>query len=683
MSRQKVISFLSYSVILTLIASVLSSALPMVKPSFASHENISVDIDDVSYGQSDEVVISGTIEDVNADEDQVNITVEEPDGTDSDENVDLETNGDFSFVYEISNSADDGVFTVEVKYDGESVFSYFLVDEDTDPVIAETDDPSYDAGDDVQITGNVEDTVSSVDVVEITIKAPNGVTIVNSHDEDLDSQDDYEYTYGLDNDADHGRYAVIVTYDDNDEGSAIFEVNDASSGGSDQITAQLSKTLYKPGDTVVISGEINDVDPDEGQVDIVVKDPSNLEIQDELVDLQSDDSFDFDFDLDDNAKQGKYTVTISYISDDKVITFDVSTSSGSSTFSAKLDKTSYLAGDSMVISGTVPKILSDQTINIQVYRPDATPVLSSYAYVEPSSDRSYTATLSLPLTLKVAENYKVKINYSDDQSEVLFSITGQSSDTSGGVITVKTDSLKYNVGANVKISGKVAASAIVPGEKVLIQVFNPDEALSRTDPVDLASDGTFTYEFPLAGAYNSLSGDYQLIAVYDLKKAKSTFEVEGVAGAHDRYNLKVLNNTYTIEYDVSGGSIKSMFVKPSELKLVISIDAQEDGQLLLVLPRNVIDAVKNGTDIDFLVASTDIEAGIGGNLDVTESQVTDDNRTIVIDYKKGTDLIEISGTSVVPEFGPLSGIILATAIAIIIVGFARSQNRIGLFPHRN
>jgi predicted secreted protein with PEFG-CTERM motif len=94
----------------------------------------------------------------------------------------------------------------------------------------------------------------------------------------------------------------------------------------------------------------------------------------------------------------------------------------------------------------------------------------------------------------------------------------------------------------------------------------------------------------------------------------------------------------------------------------------------LVLPRVVIDAVQDGKDVKYLVASTDLEAGAGASPDVTESETTDESRTVVIDYTKGTDLIEISGTSVVPEFGPISAIILALAIVAVILVTARFRN---------
>jgi predicted secreted protein with PEFG-CTERM motif len=76
-----------------------------------------------------------------------------------------------------------------------------------------------------------------------------------------------------------------------------------------------------------------------------------------------------------------------------------------------------------------------------------------------------------------------------------------------------------------------------------------------------------------------------------------------------------------------------------------------------------------------VVATTDIEAGAGGNANIDESSTSGNTRTVVIDYKKGTDLIEISGTSVVPEFGAISAIVLAIAIVGIIMATARFGNK--------
>ncbi|MGI0025667.1 MAG: PEFG-CTERM sorting domain-containing protein, partial [Nitrososphaera sp.] len=94
-----------------------------------------------------------------------------------------------------------------------------------------------------------------------------------------------------------------------------------------------------------------------------------------------------------------------------------------------------------------------------------------------------------------------------------------------------------------------------------------------------------------------------------------------------------------------------------------------------VLPRHVIDAVEGGLDVKYVVATTDIDTGSDSTANVIESDASGESRTLVIEYEAGTDLIEILGTKVVPEFGIYSAIILAAAMLGIIAVTARFSNR--------
>jgi predicted secreted protein with PEFG-CTERM motif len=675
MQRPRTSQFLAYALILTLVGSVISLAIPTFQPSYASHKNISVEIDhdiDEPYGQSDDVVISGSIDEVEDDEDTVTIKIKSPTGaTIKTLTSTLDDDGNFDDSYSISGTAADGVYAIEVDYNGEKVYSFFVVDEDS-KIIVETDETSYQGGDEITVSGQVDDVVDGEDDVQITIIDANNVKILNEEDVTLGDggvdDDEFEFTFDdLDSDADHGRYAVIVSYDSDDQqGFALFEVEDPDAGSGDNISAEMSDDTYAPGDTVSLSGTIDDTDSST-DLEIVVKDPDNHIVSaygDDNVAVASNGDFDYDFDLEDDADEGKYTVTITYGSDDLKLDFTVDEDAGSSTtakLTVKLNKTSFLAGDSIIVTGTVPKIVNDEDVNVLAYDKDSI-FTGASQYVTPSSDKTYSATLKLKSDLKVQDGYQVRVNYNGEEVKATFSITGQTE-----VLTVKTDKPKYDIGSTVKITGQVASGSIVSGMKVLIQVYNPDDAAYRIDPVDVSSDGSFSYSMPVGGDLG-VPGTYEVKATYNGKQVKTTFDIGSSSTA---YNLKAGSKTYPIQYGISSGTIKSMFVQTADNKLVIAVDATEDGQLTLVLPREVIDAIQEGKDIPFVVATTDLEAGAGGNADIDESSTNGSTRTVVIDYKKGTDLIEISGTSVVPEFGAISAIVLAIAIVGIIMATAR------------
>jgi len=671
-------SFLAYILIASLSASIFCSLVPISQFSYATHKNISIELDDDRYRQGDEVAISGTIDDVDDSEDRVTITVTDPNGSEDDHDSTLSSNGDFDWVYDLSSGADDGVYTVEVEYNGDKYYTFFIVDEDNDPVEVETADTTYDAGESVKITGQV-DPETGENAVEITVIDPTNHKLLDSKSVNLNG-DEFSYTYKLSSTANHGWFAVIVEYN-GEEGSTLFEVNEESSGGgsdsSDQITAETSKAAYKPSDTVTITGEISDVDPDEDQVNVVIKNPSGTKLVDKDVDIESDDTFETTYKLASDAKIGKYSVIVSYIDDDLTINFDVSTtaSGGSSSFTGKLDKSSYMAGETMTVTGKVPKIVKDETVNVQVFRPDSTPVLASSAFIEPDSDLTYTATLRLKSDLTTGDKYKVKIDYNGEELTLPFAISGQSSDETGD-ISVKTDKSSYSAGSTVKITGKVASDLIVAGKEVLIRVYNPSDAAYRFDPVTPSSDGSYTYSLVVGGNLG-IPGKYTVIASYDKKESRTTFDLTGAEG-RSTYSLKAGGKTYVIEYEVTGGgTVKSMLVRPTHNALVVSLDAAEDGQLVLYLPRAVIDSLDDtGSDKKFLVTTTDIEAGEDQeNSSIRESKPDKDTRSITIDYQKGSYEVEIAGTSVVPEFGSLSAIILALAIVGIIAITARFSHK--------
>src|SRR5437867_1170148 len=226
--------FFSYVMILVLAGSVFSIALSstmFVQHSYAASNNISVELDKIEYRQGFDVTITGSISDHVTGQDHVTIKVKDPGGlTLTSKDLTLDSRDEFDMVYSIDNSADDGIYIVQVQYSTDRLYSFFIVDEQTDTVTVHTDHSTYNGGDDVVLSGSVDHTVTGEDLVQITITDPNNVKILSSSDVTLGAgsgvaDDAYKYTFtDLNNDADPGRYAIKVEYADNQEGFAIFEV---------------------------------------------------------------------------------------------------------------------------------------------------------------------------------------------------------------------------------------------------------------------------------------------------------------------------------------------------------------------------------------------------------------------------------------------------------------------------
>jgi predicted secreted protein with PEFG-CTERM motif len=90
------------------------------------------------------------------------------------------------------------------------------------------------------------------------------------------------------------------------------------------------------------------------------------------------------------------------------------------------------------------------------------------------------------------------------------------------------------------------------------------------------------------------------------------------------------------------------------------------------LPRNVIDSKKQGNMDDTYAVFVDGQF-------VPYNEIVNDTeaRTLRIDFGNRSEQIEISGTHVVPEFGPLAALVLAISIGSVVV-VTRFKNINGL-----
>jgi predicted secreted protein with PEFG-CTERM motif len=98
------------------------------------------------------------------------------------------------------------------------------------------------------------------------------------------------------------------------------------------------------------------------------------------------------------------------------------------------------------------------------------------------------------------------------------------------------------------------------------------------------------------------------------------------------------------------------------LGLVVDITTNDDGTLVLDLPRQFIDAEKqNGKDEEFIILINDVQTTY------EESTSFSEIRTISIDFQKNDSKIQIIGTHVIPEFGTIVMIVLTMGILATIL----------------
>jgi predicted secreted protein with PEFG-CTERM motif len=126
--------------------------------------------------------------------------------------------------------------------------------------------------------------------------------------------------------------------------------------------------------------------------------------------------------------------------------------------------------------------------------------------------------------------------------------------------------------------------------------------------------------------------------------------------------LEIGNASFQIRYQISGDNqLKAMWVQRDNITLAAEISAVSDGILTIELPRDVIDSKKQSN------ADDEYAVFIDGQFVPYEIMNNTQARILRIEFGNGSEQIEITGTHIVPEFGPLAALVLAISIASVVV----------------
>ena len=94
------------------------------------------------------------------------------------------------------------------------------------------------------------------------------------------------------------------------------------------------------------------------------------------------------------------------------------------------------------------------------------------------------------------------------------------------------------------------------------------------------------------------------------------------------------------DYLIRGGEVLGFELDPTTASLIVSLDVRARGELVITLPRNLIDAKIGSQDSDFIVS-----VGLVKLISFDETKTKFD-RTITIPFKRGANEITITGTHV-------------------------------------
>jgi hypothetical protein len=239
--------------------------------------------------------------------------------------------------------------------------------------------------------------------------------------------------------------------------------------------------------------------------------------------------------------------------------------------------------------------------------------------------------------------------------------------------SVDTDKATYSAGERVVITG-----TIPPAEQpspLIIQVFDPGNTAIFTVVPRPDMDGKFSVELDTSDW--QVSGTYLIQVTYTDLDEELDFEFVGLDSQPPKENLVVTfsdGSSQSIDAEMTNGIITRIVAVEESATLVFSTaTGSEDGELVLVLPRELIDS-KFEPDEEGLVEDDGfLVLADAEYVDYNETASTTADRTLVVQIPAGTREVMIGGSSMMPEFPVFIGLILAIALVPLVL---RSRMRI-------
>ncbi len=250
-------------------------------------------------------------------------------------------------------------------------------------------------------------------------------------------------------------------------------------------------------------------------------------------------------------------------------------------------------------------------------------------------------------------------------------LLGNVSPSSSDAITVTTDKPSYNDGDKITISG--STRDYISDTPVTVMIRNPIGNIIKIDQVDLGTDRTYSTTVTASGTLWQAAGTYQVLAQFGSKdrSGQTTFQFSGSAGGAGN-TIQVDGTNMTVKYSITNGKVLGIKADTQSKSLLVAIQTTGNGVLTITLPRALIDSKNNaGVDEQYVVLTDGQES-----MDFQETSTTATDRTLTIPFEDGTQEIEIIGTQIVPEFGPIAALVLAIAIVSIIAVSAKTGLRL-------
>ena len=238
-------------------------------------------------------------------------------------------------------------------------------------------------------------------------------------------------------------------------------------------------------------------------------------------------------------------------------------------------------------------------------------------------------------------------------------------------ISISTPKDIYYENDIIVVFGKVTST--VSELPVTIQIYREDN-LVAVDQVKIALDGTFATDFRAKGHFWNDDGTYIVRAFYTPEKiAEKTFQFfkQQSGGTSSLFPVDIPNSgSFDLGYSIIGGEINDIILKQNHYSLLIELNADSNGNIVLKLPRENIESKTNdGGDEIFivLISKTGIDSEDFAEVEFKEIETGSDFRTLRIQFEEDDRWIEVIGTYVIPEFGTIVTLILLIAVTTTII----------------
>jgi predicted secreted protein with PEFG-CTERM motif len=243
-------------------------------------------------------------------------------------------------------------------------------------------------------------------------------------------------------------------------------------------------------------------------------------------------------------------------------------------------------------------------------------------------------------------------------------------------VVVSTDKDVYDRQSIVIVTGHVQNA--IAGQDVTMKVSDPTGKIVQVNQLTLDNNGNFQDKINTSSPLWSSGGTYtisvQAGAQQGLLSTTTQFSLPSGGGetscTPQQLSATVGSELYCIDYSIDGGTVSGVTLNTASKTLAVQMQADSDGQITLNIPRSVLDAKSGTTDSVFVVMID------GEQVQQFTESSTNDTRNITIPFQAGSEKIEIIGTQIIPEFGPIAALVLAIAIVSIIAVSAKTGLRL-------